>query len=76
MYTIKSNDTRMYNTVDRLSNGWMHDDELLPYTKKFLKNVLDYFEVIEDYEKCQIILDAINRLDHENNYHKCQSILK
>lgn len=68
MYTIKSNDTRMYTAYERISKGTYLDNELKPYTRKFIKEVIDYFEKKEEYEKCTTLQKALSDIEHEKNF--------
>ena len=55
----------------RISQDKPFDDKLKPYKESQIKEVLEYFEDREDYEKCQIISDFINkRFNHVTNYLK------
>ena len=42
-------------------------------TEKLLKTALDFFEENEEYEKCIIISEKLNRFNHKNNYTKKES---
>ena len=47
------------------------DIKLKPYKKDFLEKVLFYFEEKEEFEKCMVINEFINkRFNHELNYTK------
>ena len=70
MYTIKSNDTRMHEAYDRISNGKPFDEKLIPYTVNFLRDMIKYFEEREDFERCHKIMQAIDNKDHENGWGK------
>ena len=68
MYTIKSHTTRVNTAFERISKGNYLDVDLKPYTRKFINETIEYFERNEEYEKCQILKDALINLDHEKNY--------
>jgi hypothetical protein len=70
MYTIKSHDTRVNTAFERMCKGYMHDETLIPYTPKFIKDAILYFEEREEYEKCQKLKDKLLIVDHEKNYTK------
>jgi len=64
---LKSLDTLMISTYERLRKGLYFDDGLKPYRQDFLQKVLNYFEEKERYEECVIIREIIkNRFNHEN----------
>lgn len=73
MYTIKSHDTRINTAFERISDGKLLDDELKPYTRQFIEEIIKYFETREDYEKCQTLKDVIGNMDHEKNYNRWTS---
>ena len=68
MYSIKSNDTRINTAYGRIAKGWPFDERLVPYSVSFMKQIIKYFEEKEDFEKCQKVLDVIERNDHEKGY--------
>ena len=70
MYTIKSYDTKVNTAFERISTGNLLDAELRPYTRQFIGEIIQYFQEREEYEKCQILKDALNDLDHDNNYNR------
>lgn len=64
---LKSLDTLMVSTYERLKKGLYFDPNLKPYRQDFIQKVLDYFEEKERYEECVIIREIIkNRFNHEN----------
>jgi len=64
---LKSMDTLMISTYERLKLGLYFDPSLKPYRQDFLQKVLNYFEESERYEECVIIREIIkNRFNHEN----------
>jgi hypothetical protein len=73
MYTLKSHDTRINNVFDRISKGKLLDEELRPYTRQFIDEIIQYFEIREDYEKCQTLKDTLESMDHEKNYNRWTS---
>ena len=59
----------MNSTYDRINLGKYYDLDFKPYEKEFIEKVIFYFEDIEEYEKCKILLDfSKERFNHENNY--------
>jgi len=59
----------MNNTFERISLGKYYDSNLKPYDKDFIDRIIFYFEGIEEFEKCKILLDfSKERFDHEKNY--------
>lgn len=53
----------------RISHGKFFDIEMNIYTKSVLNQCLNHFLSKEEFEKCVIIRDIINkRYDHNNNY--------
>lgn len=65
--SIKSLDTVMVSTYERLKNGLYFDANLKPYRQDFLQKVLNYFEESERYEECVTIREIIkNRFNHED----------
>lgn len=66
---LKSVDTLMVSTYERLKKGLYFDDGLKPYRQDFIQKVLNYFEEKERYEECVIIREVIkNRFNHENDW--------
>jgi len=64
---LKSLDTLMVSTYERLKKGLYFDPNLKPYRQDFIQKVLDYFEEKERYEECVVIREIIkNRFNHEN----------
>ena len=64
---LKSLDSVMISTYERLKKGLYFDANLKPYRQDFLQKVLYYFEELERYEECVIIREIIkNRFNHEN----------
>lgn len=68
MTTIRSYDFLINNSYDRIKEGKHFDEKLKPYTKEFIKDMIQYFELKEEFEKCQIIQKFNDRFDHEKNY--------
>lgn len=75
MYTIKSHDTLMHTTFERISKGIYYDEKLLPFDKTFIEEVIKYFRDIEEYEKCEILLSTISELNHDTNFHKWRQMI-
>ena len=61
----------MDEVYQRISENKPFDINLKPYKESQIREVLEYFEEREDYEKCQIISDFLNiRFNHITNYLK------
>lgn len=59
----------MNSSYDRINEGKFYNKNFKPYEKDFIKEMISYFENLEEYEKCKILLDFFNkRFNHENNY--------
>lgn len=59
----------MNSNYDRINSGKFYDLKFKPYEKNFIDEMINYFEKLEEYEKCKILLDFLNkRFNHENNY--------
>ena len=55
----------------RVSENKPFDANLKPYKESQIRGLLEYFEDKEDYEKCQVISDFLNkRFNHVTNYLK------
>lgn len=68
--TLHSFDYLMNNSYKRIFHGKHFDENFKPYTQDFIKSIISYFEMREDYEKCQFLKEYIsNRFDHEKNYY-------
>ncbi len=59
-----------YNRIAQISQiNKPFDDTFKPYTKEFIKKVIDHFEEKEEYEKCKTLNDFLSiRFDHERGY--------
>lgn len=68
MTTIRSYDFLINNSYDRINEGKHFDEKLKPYTKEFIKDMIQYFELKEEFEKCQTLKRFNDRFDHEKNY--------
>jgi hypothetical protein len=68
MTTIHSYDFLINNSYDRIKKGKHFDEKLKPYTKEFTKDMIQYFELKEEFEKCQTLQKFNDRFDHEKNY--------
>lgn len=64
---IKVNEIN-YNTIyTRVINGILHDEKLQSYSLDILRRTIDFFIGTEEYEKCEILKNIINkRLSNEN----------
>jgi len=61
----------MNEVYQRISENKPFDINLKPYKEEQIREVLEYFEDREDYEKCQVISNFINkRFNHIKNYLK------
>jgi hypothetical protein len=61
----------MEEVYKRVSENKPFDFNLKPYKESQIREVLEYFEDREDYEKCQVISDFLNkRFNHVTNYLK------
>jgi hypothetical protein len=70
-FKLKTLNSFMYEIYNRLSENKPFDNKLKPYKESKIKEVLEYFEQQEDYEKCKIISDFLNkRFNHIQNYLK------
>jgi len=70
-FKIRSYESVMKETYNRVESNKCFDIKLKPYKKDFLEKVLFYFEEKEEFEKCMVINDFINkRFNHELNYTK------
>jgi hypothetical protein len=66
---IKSYSYLMNSSYERIAKGKGYDISFKPYEKKFISKMIQYFEDIEEYEKCQVLVNFMNnRFDHEKNY--------
>lgn len=70
MIKLRSLDSKMNEILERLKQDKIYGHDLKPYTEKILKTTLNFFEEKEEYEKCIIILEKLNRFDHKKNYKK------
>jgi chemotaxis methyl-accepting protein methylase len=53
---------------ERIKLGKSYDLGFKPYSEIVLRNVLNYFEEKEEFEKCELILKHLNKLNHDNGY--------
>ena len=66
---LKSFDFLIQDTFSRIEKGFPYSINLKPYTQELVKEVLQYFEEKEEFEKCIIIHKFIQeRFQHEKNY--------
>ena len=70
MKQIKSYDTKIYTSFERISKGINYDNKLRPYEENFIWEMIYYFQRKEEYEKCQILKSSLCYLDHNKNYTK------
>ena len=67
--TLKSYDFLIESNLERIKLGKVFDQNLKPYEKNFLENMLKYLEERERFEDCLIISSLIkSRFDHDKNY--------
>ncbi len=68
---LKTLNSFMNELYQRISENKPFDNNLKPYKESQIREVLEYFESREDYEKCQIISNFLNnRFNHTVNYLK------
>ena len=68
---LKTLNSFMNEIYIRIAHDKPFDYKLKTYKESQIKEVLEYFEDREDYEKCQIISDFIKkRFNHVTNYLK------
>jgi len=61
----------MNEVYQRISENKPFDINLKPYKEEQVREVLEYFEGREDYEKCQVISNFLNkRFNHTTNFLK------
>ncbi len=66
---IKTLEFLFEDTYSRIENGLPYSLNLKSYSPELIKQVLDYFEKKEEFEKCIIINKFLqNRFNHEENY--------
>ena len=54
---------------DRIKSNIFYNKKFKPYKMGFLKKILLHYESQEEFEKCQIVKNFIDkRFDHEINY--------
>jgi hypothetical protein len=57
------------NDYDRLIKGERLSDSNRPYTTDFIKELISYFEDLEEYEKCSNLILVIKKIEnHNQNY--------
>lgn len=70
MRQLKSYDTLLNESFERIQSGKLHDEKLKPYEESFIWEMIYYFQRKEEYEKCQILKKSIDIFNHEKNYTK------
>lgn len=71
MIKLKTKDSYLKEIYQRISENKPFDKNLKPYKESLIRDTLLYFEEKEDYEKCQVISDFINkRFNHVTNFLK------
>lgn len=68
MIKLKTLDSVMIEVYDRIIVNKPFDKNLKPYTKESLEKTLKFFERKEDYEKCQVIFNFINKRFSHNKF--------
>jgi len=59
----------MKQSLERIKKNIPYNHKLKIYTKEFIEKMVNYYEEIEEYENCHILLKFIEqRLNHEKNY--------
>jgi hypothetical protein len=54
---------------DRIKNNHDVSSNNIPYTIKYINMLIRYFELKEEYEKCQVLtLYKSNKLDHNKKF--------
>lgn len=68
---LKTLNSFMCEVYERISLNKPFDTNLKPYKESLIKEVLEYFENKEEFEKCQVISSYLNkRFNHFTNYLK------
>jgi hypothetical protein len=67
---IKSYDTLVQKSYERISRGIPYDEKMRAYESKFVQDCIDYFKEREEYEKCQILIDFNESRSHEKGWNK------
>ena len=71
MIKLKTKDSYLREIYQRVYENKPFDINLKPYKESQIKEVLEYFEDREDYEKCHVISNFLNkRFNHITNYLK------
>lgn len=64
---IKVNEINYNAIYTRVINGILHDEKLQSYSLDILRRTIDFFIGTEEYQKCEILKNIINkRLSNEN----------
>ena len=66
--TLKSYEYLMIETFKRIEENKHYDINFKPYSLKLIKNILNFLEEREEYEKCKILHDFMILRNHELNY--------
>lgn len=70
MRQLKSYDTLLNESFERIQSGKLHDEKLKPYEESFIWEMIYFFQRKEEYEKCQILKSKLDNYNHESNYNK------
>lgn len=66
---LKGYEHLMTDTYNRIELGKHFDMNFKPYKEDFIKKVIKFFEDSEDFEKCQTLMNFMNkRFNHDLNY--------
>jgi hypothetical protein len=66
---LHSYDFLINKSWERIFIGKNYDKNLKLYTQSFIEEMINFFKIREEYEKCQFLKDYIsNRFDHDKNY--------
>lgn len=66
--TLKNYEYLMIETFKRIEENKYYDINFKPYSQKLIKNLLNFLEEREEYEKCKILHDFMILKNHELNY--------
>lgn len=67
--TLKSYDYLMNSDFERIKIGKRHDMNFNLYQREYIDSLLDYFKGKQEFDKCQIIKEYIDKIyNHERSY--------
>jgi hypothetical protein len=61
---IKSYDTLINTSFERMERGIEYDEKLYGYSPDFIQECIDYFKERENYEKCAILMAMKSKREH------------